>query len=203
MSSYQKTQSLAVNGLPSDHFSPLRRYNVVVLPSSLTFQSRASEGMILLPAKSQNSGLSAERMRLMFSASAGPVNPRRHVPPYLPISFTGCTTSGSDGKRSLTAGNLPSFTSWASAGASLNAAGILAASVNTAGPSRVPIRFVPGAGAAVAARVAAEVAAAVAALVAAGGTGAVVGAAGVGLAGAAQAAAIRLVPVRADNCRNC
>jgi len=42
-------KSFAVNGVPSDHLAPLRRKIVVVLPSSLTFQSRARLGMILVP----------------------------------------------------------------------------------------------------------------------------------------------------------
>ena len=51
---------------------------------------------------------------------AGPVNARRQVPPYLPISFSGCQTIGSAGMRCSTGGSLPAFTSSASIGASAN-----------------------------------------------------------------------------------
>ena len=42
-----------------------------------------------------------ETMRLPFSPSPGPVKPRRQVPPYLPIEWTGLMTSGSSGTRLL------------------------------------------------------------------------------------------------------
>ena len=48
-SSCQNTKSLAVNGVPSDHFWPLRSEIVTDLPSSLCFHSRATQGMILVP----------------------------------------------------------------------------------------------------------------------------------------------------------
>ncbi len=57
--------------------------------------------------------------------SPGPVNPRRMVPPYRPISCTGLMTSGSSPIRSLTGGSLPAFTSSASCGASLKVLGNL------------------------------------------------------------------------------
>ena len=62
-------------------------------------------------------------MRLPFSTSPGPVKPRRQVPPYLPISCTGLSTSGSSGTRCSTGGSLPALTSSASIGASLSFAG--------------------------------------------------------------------------------
>jgi hypothetical protein len=40
---------LAVNGVPSDHFMPLRSEMVTDLPSSLCFHSRATHGMIFVP----------------------------------------------------------------------------------------------------------------------------------------------------------
>jgi hypothetical protein len=48
-SSYQKTKSLAVKGVPSDHFMPLRREMVTLFPSSLCFHSLATQGMTLVP----------------------------------------------------------------------------------------------------------------------------------------------------------
>ena len=45
-SSSQKTMSSAVNGWPSDHFMPARRYMVMVRPSSENSQSRITFGMI-------------------------------------------------------------------------------------------------------------------------------------------------------------
>src|SRR5438105_7840432 len=73
----------------------------------------------------------------MFCLSAGPVNAMRQLPPYLPTSFVGCSTSGSSGRRCSTGGSLPAFTCSASIGASLNCFGVLAASVITCG--RLPL----------------------------------------------------------------
>src|SRR5919201_6122113 len=81
----------------------------------------------------------------MFCLSAGPVNAMRQLPPYLPISFVGCNTSGSAGRRCSTGGSLPALTCSASIGASLNCLGTLAGSVTTRG--RLPL----GAGCVVAA----------------------------------------------------
>ena len=86
------------------------------------------QGTILLPVGVQNSGLSEALMRLPFSPSPGPVKPRRQVPPYLPISFSGFQTIGSAGRRCSTGGSLPAFTSSASIGASLNVFGHCAGS---------------------------------------------------------------------------
>ena len=79
-------------------------------------------------------------MRLPFSTSPGPMKPRRQVPPYLPISFTGWKTSGSSGTRCSTGGSLPALTSSASIGASSKVFGHFAASVTTVGPSSLPTR---------------------------------------------------------------
>src|SRR5690242_11583888 len=79
-----------------------------------------------------------EQQRKPFQKSAGPVKPARHVPPYLPISFSGLITSGSWPMRSATGGSLPAFTSSASCGASLNVLGNWAGSVTTSGPSSLP-----------------------------------------------------------------
>ena len=57
-------------------------------------------------------------IRLPFSLSPGPVNARRQVPPYLPISWSGLMTSGSSGMRCSTGGSLPALTISASIGAS-------------------------------------------------------------------------------------
>src|SRR5437870_13314408 len=73
----------------------------------------------------------------MFCLSAGPVNAMRQLPPYLPTSFVGCSTSGSCGRRCSTGGSLPAFTCSASIGASLNCFGVLEASVITCG--RLPL----------------------------------------------------------------
>jgi len=77
-------------------------------------------------------------MRLPFSLSPGPVKPRRHTPPYLPISWTGLMTIRSWGRRSFTAGSLPCFTSSASCGASLKLFGHWAWSVMIVMPSGLP-----------------------------------------------------------------
>src|SRR5262249_33610804 len=71
--------------------------------------------------------------------SPGPVNPRRMVPPYRPISCTGLMTSGSSPIRSLTDGSFPAFTSSASCGASLKVLGNLVGSVMVVGPSSFPM----------------------------------------------------------------
>ena len=63
---------------------PLRSENVKVLPPSVISQLLARQGRIFVPVKSQNTILSVETIRLAFSPSAGPVKPRRQVPPYLP-----------------------------------------------------------------------------------------------------------------------
>ena len=76
--------------------------------------------------------------------SAGPVKPRRQVPPYLPISRSGLMTSGSWPIRCSTGGSLPSLTSSASIGASLKLFGNWAGSVRISGPSSLPIRARPG-----------------------------------------------------------
>ena len=94
---------------------------------------------MLVPVKSQNSGLSDALMRLPFSTSPGPVKPRRQVPPYLPISCTGWITSGSSGTRCSTGGSLPALTSSASIGASPSFAG-RGASRRTLAPSSSPTR---------------------------------------------------------------
>src|SRR2546430_17231683 len=73
----------------------------------------------------------------MFCLSAGPVNAMRQLPPYLPTSFVGCSTSGSCGRRCSTGGSLPAFTCSASIGASLSCFGVLEASVITCG--RLPL----------------------------------------------------------------
>src|SRR5262249_14682244 len=81
-------------------------------------------------------------LRLVVRSSAvqeTPVNPRRMVPPYRPISCTGLMTSGSSPIRSLTDGSLPAFTSSASGGASLKVVGNLVGSVTVVGPSSFPI----------------------------------------------------------------
>src|SRR5690242_16260063 len=86
-------------------------------------------GTILLPSALQLSGLSDDWMRLPFSPSPGPVKARRQVPPYLPISLSGCQTMGSVGMRCSTGGSLPAFTCSASIGASLNFLGHFAGAV--------------------------------------------------------------------------
>src|SRR6266567_965687 len=105
----------------------------------------------------------------------------RQLPPYLPTSLVGCSTSGSLGRRWSTGGSWPALTRSASIGASLNCFGVFAGSVMTSG------RFVEGA-AVDGARVAvtgADVAAPEA------GAGAVVGAAaGFGCAGGAAVGAV-------------
>src|SRR6266436_786450 len=81
-----------------------------------------------------------EQQRKPFQKSAGPVKPARHVPPYLPISFSGLMTSGSWPIRSATGGSLPALTRAVSCGDSLKLLGNLAGSVTTSGPSSLPIR---------------------------------------------------------------
>src|SRR5438105_1053299 len=69
----------------------------------------------------------------MFCLSAGPVNAIRQVPPYLPISFVGCRTSGSAGRRWSSGGRVPALTRSANIGASLNCLGVFAGSVMICG----------------------------------------------------------------------
>ena len=84
-------------------------------------------------------------MRLPFSWSAGPVNARRQLPPYLPISSSGLMTNSCDGsgRRLSTAGSLPALTSSASAGASLKVFGNALASRMISGPWSLPISDEP------------------------------------------------------------
>src|SRR5690242_388034 len=98
------------------------------------------QGTILLPSALQFSGLSDDWMRLPFSPSAGPVNARRQVPPYLPISSSGCQTIGSAGTRCSTGGSFPALTSSASIGASENFFGHFAGSAIMVGPWTSPTR---------------------------------------------------------------
>ena len=74
-------KSSAVKGAPSLHFMPRRRNSVVVRPSGEISKARATAGAILLPVRSQNSGLSEATSRLPFSPSPGPMKARRQVPP--------------------------------------------------------------------------------------------------------------------------
>src|SRR4051812_23038467 len=124
-----------------------------------------------------------------LTVSFGPTNPRRQVPPYLPISRTGLMISGSWLTRSWTGGSLPALTRSASIGASLNVLGYWAGSVMTVAPSSLPTSEVLGfasglAAAAGAAGLAASVGLAAAAG-AAGAAGAVVAAGAAGAAGLA------------------
>src|SRR5215213_4190802 len=130
-------------------------------------------------------------IRLPFSLSPGPVNARRQVPPYFPISWSGLITSGSAGRRCSTGGSLPALTSSASIGASLKLLGNWAGSVMTVGPSSLPIRLAPSlasglpAAGAAAAGLAASVGLAAAGAAVAGAAGAAVGAGAAGAAGLA------------------
>ena len=65
------------------------------------------------------------------------------MPPYLPISWSGLTTSGWSGTRCSTGGSLPALTSSASIGASASFAG-RPASAMIVGPSSLPIMWRPG-----------------------------------------------------------
>src|SRR5512139_1866237 len=56
--------------------------------------------------------------RLTPLKSEGPRKPRRHTPPYWPISSAG-TTIGLSGRRFSTGGSLPALTRAANSGASL------------------------------------------------------------------------------------
>src|SRR5215213_6021463 len=104
-SSYQKITSSAPNGAPSDHLWPLRKNSVSVRPPSPVSHFLATDGISLVPSKFQKIILSDELIRLPFSLSPGPVNPRRQVPPYLPIASNGLITSGSSGMRCSTGGS--------------------------------------------------------------------------------------------------
>ena len=66
------------------------------------------------------------------------IEARRQVPPYLPISLSGCQTIGSAGMRCSTGGSLPAFTWSASIGASENCFGHFAGSVIMVGPCSSP-----------------------------------------------------------------
>jgi len=87
-------------------------------------------------------------IRLPFSWSAGPVKPRRQVPPYLPISASGLTTitSSDPGKRSSRAGIVPLLTKSASMGASANFLGYMPISRMISGPSSLPMSVSPSLG---------------------------------------------------------
>src|SRR5215210_1550708 len=141
-SSYQNMTSSAPNGAPSDHLWPLRKNSVSVLPPSPTSHFLATDGISLVPLKFQKIILSDELIRLPFSLSPGPVKARRQVPPYLPISASGLTTSGSSGMRCSTGGSLPALTSSVSIGASPSLAGRFASGW-TSGPSSLPMSWLP------------------------------------------------------------
>src|SRR5438045_4216715 len=124
--------------------------------------------------------------RWKFWSSAGPVKAMRQLPPYLPVSLVGLITSGCSGRRFSTGGSLPSLTSWAVCGDSLNCLGVLAGSVMISGCAALVLAAPPpaaptGAGAAVGAAPGAGAAAA--GLVGA----AAAGAAAAGLVGSAAA----------------
>jgi len=117
--SYHHLKSALVNGLPSDHFIPLRSLNVHSVALSFTTQDSAMRGCSCKFLSYQTK----LRSIVIFDGprrSDKPLNARRIVPPYLPgISSVGIT-SGFSGKRCATAGNLPALTSSASCGDSLN-----------------------------------------------------------------------------------
>src|SRR5262245_23767902 len=195
-SSYQNMMSSAVKGSPSDHFIPSRSFRTMVLPPSCNSQPLAMCGTICSTFASQYR-MWSWLWRSMFCLSAGPVNAMRQLPPYLPTSSVGLSTSGSLGRRCSTGGSLPALTRSANIGASLNALGILAASRTTSGKLVLVPPAAAAAGLVVAAAAGAVVAAGAAAagaVVAAGAAaGAVVGAAA-GLAGACVGAWAAGVP---------
>ncbi len=112
------------------------------LPPSRSSQALNTAGTMVLPVKSTCSGFSAPMIRFQFSPSPGPVKPRRHVPPYLPMAVIGLRTSGSSGTRCSTGGNLPALTISASIGDSPSFAGRLA-SFWISGPSILPMSVEP------------------------------------------------------------
>ena len=110
--------SSVVKSSPSDHFKPLRNVNVNSVESSLTVQDSAMFGCgSVIPVLKNNRWSFIGRS--MFCPSAGPVNARYQVPPYLPIPPAGCTTNGLSGSRSSTGGRSPAATNAANIGASL------------------------------------------------------------------------------------
>ena len=118
-SSAQNITSSAVNGAPSDHFMPGRRWKVYSVASSLTSMLLAA--LSLQPVMSIFQRTSPSwwvAWRLTSPRSAMVRMPWRQVPPYLPMRSTGVTTSGSSGSRSSTGGNSPAATRAASIGAS-------------------------------------------------------------------------------------
>ena len=138
-------------------------------------------------------------MRFTFSPSAGPVNARRQVPPYLPISCGGWRTIGSEGKRWSSGGSWPAWTSVASIGACLNVFGIWAGSVMIVAPSSLPTSWPSSVFAAAGAGAAGFAAAAAAGCVAAGAAAPDVGAeagawVAAGGAGVLQAARMETTP---------
>ena len=146
MSSYQNMKSSAVNGLPSDHFMPRRRWTSHAScrrPASRSPCAMFGHDLVAGVVPEQQVVRAASSSGSRSSSRPGPVKPRRQVPPYLPISCTGLMTSGSWPMRSATGGSLPALTSSASCGASLNALGNCAASVTISGPSSLPMSLLP------------------------------------------------------------
>src|SRR5215472_11178616 len=82
-SSYQNMKSSAVKGTPSDHFTPLRRCSVMVLPSSDQVQDSARLGSTVRPSLESRRITASMPIRLLASPNS-PVEECmvRAVPPY-------------------------------------------------------------------------------------------------------------------------
>ena len=123
MLSTQNMTSSVVKSSPSDHFNPLRNVKVNSVESSLTVQDSAMLGCgSVMPVLKNNRWSFIGRS--MFCPSAGPVNARYQVPPYLPMPPAGWITNGFSGSLSSTGGRSPAATMAASIGASLNDDGL-------------------------------------------------------------------------------
>src|SRR5690606_5667664 len=112
--------SSAVNGAPSDHFMPSRRWDVYSRVSSLTSQLSAIFGSTPEKSGFQIARFSQPAMN-QTPPQPGfvPTKPKRSVPPYSPGSTSGSTTAGFNGIRWSIGGSASAATRSASMGASV------------------------------------------------------------------------------------
>src|SRR6516162_3235449 len=69
-SSYQNMKSSAPKGTPSDHFRPLRRWSVMVLPSSDQLQDSARLGSTVRPSSELSRSTDSMPIRLLASPNS-------------------------------------------------------------------------------------------------------------------------------------
>src|SRR5262245_54543103 len=116
-SSHQYMMSAVLHGSPSDHFRPLRKWNVHSLASAFDSQLSARPGPMSLPSLRYRRIEWPYMFWLRAYCGSLAVCVMLSVPPYLPVVSHLCgTTYGLSGSRSATFGSFPAFTCSASSG---------------------------------------------------------------------------------------